>query len=281
MVPPRGHRLLGVGGHIGNDLGELAGISLHRPEVRREEQIASQARAGHRAVDRIAEELRQIRRLFDGRAALGKSEQLAGEFLGALGGLARRGETLADDRGDFASAERERNVPEDRGQDVIEVVCDTTGDEAQGFELLGFLPLLVCALPLSHVAHDDDGAEFAAGAVANGRAARLDDAFLGVAGNQEVQGPGGSALAIGDDVLEKVLRTAPRARIHEVEHLMDEPARGVFVDPAGEALGHGVEHHDAPVVIERDTSVADRTERHGEALLLGAQRFLGALSLNV
>jgi hypothetical protein len=70
-------------------------------------------------------------------AALGESEQLEGEVAGAEAGAGGVGDDLVGLGVRFLAEAEEGEVADDDGEEVVEVVGDAAGEEAEGLELGG------------------------------------------------------------------------------------------------------------------------------------------------
>ena len=142
-----GHGIAGVDAKIENDLDNLVGVSLDRPEIRSEIALqlnifrdeAADHAAGFREDDVAVKNLRRQHLL------AAESKQLAGQRRGALrcaqnliDVMSREGIAVRQ-----AGCEAQIGVAEDHHEHVVEVVGHAAGQTADGIHLLRLLQLLL------------------------------------------------------------------------------------------------------------------------------------------
>src|SRR3954464_400647 len=119
--------------------------------------------------DRVLNQFAYRRGLLNRRAAAGKGEELLREIAGphrSVLGVIETGAHLVVRRQEEG---REGNIADDRGEEVIEVVSNSTGEQAELFQRLGFASLGFIALTFGDVAENKDHAgDFILG-IADGR----------------------------------------------------------------------------------------------------------------
>ena len=80
----------------------------------------------------------------------------------------------------LAFIRHEGEVAEDGGEQVVEIVRDAAGGDAERFELLVFAPLFLRMLPLGDVAKDEHDADLLVELVADRRGVCLDEPLAAV-----------------------------------------------------------------------------------------------------
>ena len=166
--------------------------------------------------------------------------------------------------------EQQRRVPDDPGQEVVEVVCDAACKAAEALELLGAQELRLEAFPVGDVAHERDvqsrdevrpgrclGNDH--GAV---RAHRLP--LLAHGASLDVLRP------LRADVLE------PRGR----KELVEVPADQIALGDADQLAAGGIDVDVAALVVGDEDRVECRVEDSAELLLVLAQHPFGVLALD-
>lgn len=183
---------------------------------------------------------------FDGGSATGEGEKLLGEVAGANGGLFGFG----DEGGCTGVGMGEEfpdhgKVAEDGGEDVVEVVGDAPGKQAEGFELLGF-DLFFLDLALAGEIFDD--------ADSSGRlTARVDE---GRGMDAEVKGvgeggPGGNVVPVegSGEAVKGVFDAGKNTRVTKVVEVIADKMVGAEGEDACEG-GVAAGDHEIIVVAE-------------------------------
>ena len=78
----------------------------------------------------------------------------------------------------------ERNIADDRGKKIVEIVRDTAREQSKLFQCLGFAALRFAALPFGDVTKNEDDARYFVFVVTNRRGDLLDDVFAAIARGQ-------------------------------------------------------------------------------------------------
>ena len=156
-VPAGRHRVARVDGEVHQHLLELTRVDAHAPEVgvlhRHQLDVLAQQPAQHTVdVEHEAVEIDDAR-LDD--LAPGKRQQLAGEVGGPLRGARDLGDVAARRVGGRHVVLRHLGVPENRGQQVVEVMCDAAGQPADAFHALGQQQLMLEPPQFRDVLADD------------------------------------------------------------------------------------------------------------------------------
>ena len=143
----------GLGGiehEVHDDLPELGGVGAHGGEILREVKVERHAlanRAGQK-VRGVLHELTEVEVVDDEPALARVGQHLFAQPRGALRSFLDLLEAREQRRAFGQVEERERGVADDAGEEVVEIVRDATGEDAETFELLRFLQLGLHALPL-------------------------------------------------------------------------------------------------------------------------------------
>ena len=134
------HGVAGVDAEVEEDLLDLHRIDRHRRQGRVEVRAQLDGRGQRRAqqLDRVLHQAGEGMRLAVAGAAAAEGEHLSDQVACPLRRRARLGE-LALDGGivvGFDALRRHRQVAEDAGEDVVEIVRDAAGELADRFHLL-------------------------------------------------------------------------------------------------------------------------------------------------
>ena len=257
----RGHCVAGVEHEVRDHLFDLAAVSAH----------AAAGRHGGRELHVVAQKPRdQSLELFDDLAEIedlcqehlvaAESEQLTRELRGTIGGPHDLQSVCAPRVVVVEAGHEELAVAADRGQQVVEVVRDTTGEPSDRFELLRVHQLLLQKVLIGDVPIVDDDHPLAVlGAPASDR---LDRAPVAVA----VAKPG-----------------QDRHRFLAREHRSERPLHGLAVVRvqqrkglrAQELLGRVAEHAlDGRTLVEACAVGGEHRDRVGRVLDQRAEQFL-------
>ena len=151
----------------------LPGVHFDGPQTGRKEKFAADVRSEHGQVARRLQQLRDSAKSFDRRTAFGEGEELAGHLLGAQAGLLRFVEPLLH-RPLGGDHFRQRNIAENAGQNVVEIMGDAAGEQAERFQFAGLVQFDFQLPILRDVATDERDSGDAAGRVMDRRAAGHD-----------------------------------------------------------------------------------------------------------
>ena len=151
-----GHRVARVHHEVDEDLLELAGVDedahVFRPVGDRQLDVLADQATQHRG--EVARHLEQRRRSRHHDLTTGQCEQLTGEARRVFGGDPDLGQRRVQRRVGLGFQTREVEVPEDRGQDVVEVVGHATGEATHRFHLLDLQQLRLQAFVLAQISCD-------------------------------------------------------------------------------------------------------------------------------
>ncbi len=172
-----GHGLVGVDDEVADDLADLAGIDFRGPEFFAEGEFAPALRAAEGEADGVLDEFGDGGGLLNRRAAAGEGEELLGEIARAEGGVlgvVQAAAHLVVRREDEGG---EGDVADDGGEEVVEIVRNAAGEQAELFQGIGFASLGFIALTFGDVAEDKDDADDFVLVIANRGGHLLDDVF--------------------------------------------------------------------------------------------------------
>jgi hypothetical protein len=182
--PAGGHRVAGVHDQVDDDLLELAGVRLDRPEVRRRDAakldvLADQSREH---LLELGDELGEVEHARLEHLAAAEGEEMAREVGGALADPADLLGLVTPRVVRVETGDEELGVAAERRQEVVEVVRDAPGQAPDGVELLRVEQLLLERLPFGDVLDEGDRVGELAAPAAHGRAreAAPADAAVGV-----------------------------------------------------------------------------------------------------
>src|SRR5947207_15723053 len=150
-------------------------------QIGAEHEVASAVRAAQGKADRILNEFSDGRGLLNRSAAAGESKKLLREIAGAQRSVLR----IVQARAHFViwreEQGSERDISDDGREEIIEIVRNSAGEQAELFQGLGFASLGFIALTFSDVAENQHHAcNFVLG-VADRGGHLLDDVFGAVA----------------------------------------------------------------------------------------------------
>ncbi len=186
--PPLAHRVGGVDDDVVEHLADLPFVRLHVPKVVGKREFTLDVGSPQNEVRRLLRQFLQRDRPLDGRSALRKRQQLMGQvsrpFRRLLGFLQPPVHLALAVRIHF----RQRDVPEDRRQEVVEIVGDPSGQDADRIQLVAPRHLLFQFFPLRDVSRDGRERDRLAGVIVP------DDESVDLDGNRrsrpEVTNPG-------------------------------------------------------------------------------------------
>ena len=171
------HGLVGIDDQVRHHLADLARIDFRRPQIGAEQELASAVRAAQREADRVLDEFADRRGLLNRRAAAGEGQELLRQITRAQRGVLR----VVQPRRHLVVRREEQgsegDVSDDRGEQVVEIVRNPAGEQAELFQGLGFASLGFVALTLGDVAENQHHAGDFIFAVANRGGDLLDDVF--------------------------------------------------------------------------------------------------------
>ena len=154
----RRHRLDRVDDEVLENLEDLRAVDLDGLGIVGDLESDLRDGTGGRDFDRIEEDFFGGTDRLGANAALGEGEELFRETFGGVAGFLGVGEDGAIALGGAGN----RDGAEDRGEEVVEIVRDAAGEEAEGLEAVGFHQLIGRERHLFGVAeNDDDTAGFA------------------------------------------------------------------------------------------------------------------------
>ena len=138
-----GDGVAGVDAQVGQDLVDLGGVHLDRPQVRSGQpgQIDVLADEPPQHLEHARHGLVQVEHLRGDGLLAGKGQQLPGEVGGALGGLADFLEIVMERLGRVHLVQGQLRMAEDHAQHVVEIMGHAAGQPAHRFHLLGLLKL--------------------------------------------------------------------------------------------------------------------------------------------
>ncbi len=163
---------------------DLLRVDLGRPQIVRQGQLAAGLGAAEDERDRLADQVGHRMGAGLGRRAGGEGEQLVGQTAGPQHRLFGLGERLGHARRQAVVGLEQRQVAEQDGEQVVEVVGDAAGQKGQRLEPGGAVLLGLEAAPLADVAHHHHETLEAAGfgGVEKRRAGQLDQDRLACSG---------------------------------------------------------------------------------------------------
>jgi hypothetical protein len=155
---PLGHGITGVDRQVDEHLRHLPRVHRHRPQaggqVRDQADVLADQPPQH--VLGPADHRARVHHHRAEHLLAAEREQLPRQLGGPAGGLGDGRQRRADRVGLAQQAQGHLGVPEDDGQQVVEVVGDAAGEPADRLHLLRLPQLLLEALVLGHVAGDAD-----------------------------------------------------------------------------------------------------------------------------
>ena len=149
---PERHRLAGVEHEVLDHLGQLPLVGVHGPQVLVDDKPIVGTRAAQRELHRVFQDRRRRERPLERLAALREGQQLGRQVHGQREGLFGLLEHLLRLVALPEVHPRERDVPEQALQQVVEVVRDAAGQGPDRLELLGSDQLLLQPPALGDVA---------------------------------------------------------------------------------------------------------------------------------
>ncbi len=169
------HGVARVEAQVHQHLAHLVGVGLHEPQIIRLDRLQGDARVDRSGEqpDDLGDNLIGTKRFGVEDGAAGKAEKLGGEVgrppRRPLAGLDQRAKTVVRRQARL----QQRQVAEDDGEQVVEVVGHAAGQLADRLHLLRLTQLLFQGVLLGNVPEDAEHADDAVQAVAH---RRLDDA---------------------------------------------------------------------------------------------------------
>src|SRR5947207_14781817 len=249
-------------------------------QIGAEHEVASAVRAAQGKADRILNEFSDGRGLLNRSAAAGESKKLLREIAGAQRSVLR----IVQARAHFViwreEQGSERDISDDRREEVVEIVRNSAGEQAELFQGLGFASLGFIALTFGDVAENKDHAGDFVLAVANGGGDLFDDVLAALARTQ-----GRVFRHAEQDRLRLVAGTSfLRARLRlqidrDIVNGFQRTADGFLRGPAGQVLPGVVDHDDLALNVGGDDAVLDGTQGNGKAFLVRCDLLLETSAL--
>ena len=246
---------------------ELAGVGLDRPERRierrRHDDVLADQRAQHRL--ELDDDPVQVEQLGLQHLLAAEREELPRQERRPVRRLPDLVEIVAELRALVGLLERQGRVAADRGQHVVEVVCDAAREPADRLELLALPELLAEQAPLGHVLGHGDRELRLGVRVANERDREERPHDVAGRGHEAHLLPVAVTLA-AEDLRDHRAGLLAIVRMDRVAECRQHLAR-----VAQQLLRRGVGGHDAPVEADQHRRHRGRLEHRTEPLLALAQ----------
>ena len=230
-----------------------------------------------RKLGHLADDLRQQ----DGGAhrisALGKGQKLLGEIPGSQRRPLRLLQVAFDRRQPARVEQRQRDVAHDRGQDVVEIMRDASGQDADRFEPRGPFQFLLEALADRDIPDHQHGPDDFAFRVVHRCAAAFDQVGGAIAAREPRLGRQIDQHAFLQHPGQGQHESLIRPRSCENADLRERPAHRLRGDALGQLLRGAVHEQHASPCIGGDHPFGHRAQRHRQALLLRGERRFRAL----
>ena len=130
------HSLTCIDHEVLDHLAKLPCVCLNQPEVVSQNKLTLGSRTVDGEAGRFLQQTTDLDNFLDRLTTTGKSEQLPGQVGGSCQGIFTRGKPCGCLMPFPYLHTGEGDVADDNGEDVIEVMGDAAGQNAQGFELL-------------------------------------------------------------------------------------------------------------------------------------------------
>ena len=161
------HRLVGIDDEILSDLADLSTVDLSCPEIVVDVKFARHIRTTRRKCRRVSQQVHHRCSLLHGGATFGKCQELMGEIRRPVCGGFDLRQMIEEPTLRLDLSFHQGEIPDDGGEDVVEVVGDPSCHDAERLELL-CLEKLLFHLPLRcHVPGYENHADRLALVIAN------------------------------------------------------------------------------------------------------------------
>ena len=269
-----GHGLDGVDHDVLHHAADLALVGVGRPEVRRQVERGLHLRTMQRKGGHLAHDGVEPHRGAHRFPALGKREELLREIARPQRRLLRRAQARGGRRVGRDVELGERQVAHDRREDVVEIMRDAAGEDADGLQPGRADQLLLEAVLVGHVAKHEHGPDHLAVDGMDGRTTALDHAALAGARDEPGLRRQVHHHVAPRDARHRQVDPFGSPRVLDAANLRHGVAAGLALVPAGQRRRRRVhELHDA-VDAGGDDRLAHGPQGDGQALLLRGQRRL-------
>ena len=170
-----GDRIPRIDAQVGQDLVDLGGIHLDRPQVRPRLPVELDILADEppQHIEQPRHGFAKVQHLGHDGLLAGKGQQLPGEVGGALGGFADLHQVVMERPGRIHLRERQLRMPDDHPQHVVEVVGHAASQPPHRFHLVGLAELVFELGLVGDIAFDGNVIDDFSRGVAHGRDGRF------------------------------------------------------------------------------------------------------------
>ena len=130
------HRFPRIQDQVPDDLSDLPGVHLRRPEILGQGEFTPHPGTAHGQADGFLDHSGQAGRLPDRRASVGKGDELLGQAAGRQGGLLRLLQTVRQ----LLAGRDERlgqfEVEEDHREQIVEIMGNASRQNPRGLQLV-------------------------------------------------------------------------------------------------------------------------------------------------
>ena len=249
---------------IVDDLADLSLVHIDGLKILGNGELGGQSGPMHGELGPVLEKRRKLDGFLDGRAAAGKGQKFAGQFACAHRSFLGFLQCAAHGLGGTITQVRQGDVAENHRQDVVEIMGDAAGEQADRFELAGFLPFRLGLESFRDVAKDEHRADGLTQVVEDRCGGFRDVALIAVAGDQQGRMVLADDDAGGNGLAQQTGVGLAGLLVEGAIHFGQRAAHRVGLKPASQLFGDGVEEDDATFRIGGDDPVTNGAQGDAE-----------------